>query len=409
MNRQVVPEALQVVGSPPCTYQDRAVAVDVQIRIRPEETYYTAEINALGAGRCVPVPIEMSRDDLKSLNRHLQEAMRVVVNECAVEEELTPEKSRTQLYQLAEWGNYGFKKVFKHHDALATIKRLLPLLELEAQILKRTLSIQITTENFFLPWELIYPASLIEEPVSYKHFWGMKHLISRVIVQETQPGDFVSPIIRVIRRPRLGLLAYCGLPSVVADEIPFFEKLNSDGKITLFKLRDLKPEKKKEDEFKEFKNFWDNAFNLAHFACDARYENGAPELSRILLSDEFPISLRDMEIYFVDGEGRPLVIEGHPLIMMNACETGNMNPLYTSHFAAAFLRHGARGVVATECAVPDVFATNFAKQLYKHLLNGEPLGESLLITRKYFLEKYHNPSGLLYSMYAPPSIRLAQR
>jgi len=91
---------------------------------------------------------------------------------------------------------------------------------------------------------------------------------------------------------------------------------------------------------------------------------------------------------------------------MNACETGNLNPLYTSYFSADFLKRGARGVVATECAVPDVFAADFAQQLYTHLLAGEQLGESLLATRRYFLEKYHNPSGLLYSMYAPPSIRL---
>jgi len=79
----------------------------------------------------------------------------------------------------------------------------------------------------------------------------------------------------------------------------------------------------------------------------------------------------------------------------------NSSPLYSSIA-------GCGAVVATECAVPDAFAAEFAEQLYTHLLAGEQLGESLLATRRYFLEKYHNPSGLLYSMYAPPSIRLAQ-
>jgi CHAT domain-containing protein len=108
----------------------------------------------------------------------------------------------------------------------------------------------------------------------------------------------------------------------------------------------------------------------------------------------------DMEVYGI-------VVNGHPLVVLNACETGNLNPLYTANFAAAFLKYGALGVVATECAVPDAFAADFAQQLYTHLLAGEPLGESLLATRRYFLEEYHNPTGLLYSMYAPPSIRLA--
>ena len=124
-----------------------------------------------------------------------------------------------------------------------------------------------------------------------------------------------------------------------------------------------------------------------------------PAKQYMLLSDEFPISLQDLEVY-------EITIHGHPLIIMNACETGNLNPLYTSHFVGSFLKYGARGVVATECAVPDSFAADFAHKLYGHLLAGELLGESLLATRRYFLHEYHNPSGLLYSMYAPPSIRL---
>ena len=93
---------------------------------------------------------------------------------------------------------------------------------------------------------------------------------------------------------------------------------------------------------------------------------------------------------------------------MNACETGNLNPLYTSRFVAAFMRAGALGVVATECALPDIFAARFAKKLYLYLLKGKPLGASLLATRQYFLKKYHNPSGLLYSMYAAPSIKIVR-
>jgi CHAT domain-containing protein len=123
-------------------------------------------------------------------------------------------------------------------------------------------------------------------------------------------------------------------------------------------------------------------------------------MSHLLLSDEFHISIMDLVNYEV-------TMSDHPLLFMNACETGNLNPLFTSYFAAAFLDHGVRGVVATECTVPDAFAADFAERLYTHLLAGERLGTSLLATRRYFLEKYSNPTGLLYSMYAPQSLRLA--
>lgn len=83
--------------------------------------------------------------------------------------------------------------------------------------------------------------------------------------------------------------------------------------------------------------------------------------------------------------------------------------MYTSHFAGSFPGLGARGVVATECKVPDDFAAEFVEKLYEHLLNGEPLGESLLASRRFFLTERGNPSGLLYSMYASPPFRLARR
>jgi hypothetical protein len=373
-----------ITGLPPLGYQD--YPVDIHIRIYRNGARYGADFLAVGSSQ--RVPIEMSPQDLVMLNKQLQDAIQTVASG-NVEEGKPAAELKAQLRSLAEVGNYAFKRVFSHHDAQTAIRELLGL--------SHRISIQVASEDFFLPWELLYPFS--PERPSYEHFWGMNYIISRVIVQEARPGAFVSPIIPVTHCPKLGLLTYCRLPSVVEKEIPFFEKLDRDGKIALFKLRALYPEKKRE-EFKEFKAFWEKALDLAHFACHAFYEDVSPNLSYVVLSDEFPISLQDMEVY-------DMATNGHPLIILNACGTGNLNPLYTSYFASAFLRYGARGVVATECAVPDAFAADFAQHLYIRLLAGRPLGKSLLATRRYFLEKHHDPSGLLYSMYAPPSIRLA--
>ncbi len=380
--------ATQVVAKlPPIAFQD--YPVDIHVRIYGGRSRYEADIFAVGQAQ--RVPIQMSPQDMVILNKQLQKAVSEIASVNVEAWVPTRAELEEQIRPLAEVGRYAFKQVFGHHDALATIRELLAL--------STRISIQVTSEDFFLPWDLLYPVSL-EEPLSYEHFWGMNYIISRVIVQPARPGAFVSPLIPVAVRPRLGLLTYGGLPYVVEKEIPFFEKLDGDGKIALFKLRALDPHKKRE-EFREFKSFWKEALNLAHFACHAFYEDKAPNLSRILLSNEFPISLQDLEAYGIS-------IDGHPLIIMNACETGNLNPMYTSYFAGAFLKYGARGVVATECAVPDTFAADFAEHLYSYLLAGKPLGESLLATRRYFLGEFNNPSGLLYSMYAPPSIRLAQ-
>jgi hypothetical protein len=372
---------------PSLAFQD--YPVDIHLRIYREGARYGLDIFAVG--QMQRMPIEMSPQDLERLNKLLQKAIGAVATENAEDWLPTAVELKEQLTPLAEAGYYAFRQVFGHHDALAAVRQLLTL--------SPNISIQVASEDFFLPWELIYPVNP-NKSLSYRHFWGINHIISRIIVQAARPGAFVSPVIPVPVRPNLGLLTYCGLPYVVEKEIPFFEKLDEDGKIALFKLRPLDPGKKQE-EFEEFKRFWNGTLNLAHVACHAFYEYESPSLSRILLSDEFPVTLMDMEVCGI-------TINGHPLVIMNACETGNLNPLYTSYFAAAFLKYGARGVVATECTVPDAFAADFAEKLYTELLTGRTLGESLLATRRYFLSKYHNPSGLLYSMYAPPSIRLAK-
>lgn len=367
---------------PPLAFQD--YPVDIHLRIYREGAHYGADIFAMG--RSLRVPIELTPHDLAALNGHLQETMQKAAQGFA--KDTLPADAETLLSNLAEAGNYAYKKVFSHPDARSAIEDLLNM--------GKQATIQIATEDFFLPWEILYPVSL-DKPVSGEHFWGTNYVVSRVIVQNARPGAFVSPIIAVKERPTLGLLTYGKLAGVEKKEVPFFEMLDKDGKIHLFKLRPLDP-KKKGKEFGEFKGFWKNSFNLAHFACHAVCDDKAHEKSYLRLSDEFEITLMDLTT-------RDFSINGHPLIIMNACETGNMNPLYTSYFAVEFLKYGALGVVATECQVPDTFAAGFAEQLYLHLLIGKPLGESIRNTRRYFLER-GNPSGLLYSMYAPPSIQI---
>jgi non-ribosomal peptide synthetase component F len=54
-------------------------------------------------------------------------------------------------------------------------------------------------------------------------------------------------------------------------------------------------------------------------------------------------------------------------------------------------------------------AAAFAQELYQHLLNGEPTGQSLLATRQHFWQAYHILSSLLYAVYGPSLIQLKQQ
>lgn len=372
---------------PPLLYLD--YPVDIQLRIYSNGTGYNLDIFALD--QIKRISIRLSLHDLVVLNKRLQVAAENISRNGQHGIDQSKDELDNLLRPLAEVGNYIFKQIFGYYGATQIIQELFDTIP--------NATIQIASENFFLPWELLYPQEL-DESLSFEHFWGMNHIISRIVVQETRPGSFVPPLMLMQSRPKLGLLINDELPAVIDVEVPFFEKLHDQGEIQLLRLRNLNSDpQEKLAELKEFKALWSKGLDLAHFACHVFYEEGQPDKSHFLISDAFPVTLMDLDVYEFN-------IIGFPLVIMNTCTTGNIDPRYTSDFASTFLRYGARGVIATEGAITDTFAAAFTEQLYCRLLNEEPLGQSVLDTRKYFLKQHYNPSGLLYSMYAPPSIRL---
>jgi hypothetical protein len=366
-------------------HQDYPVAI--LIRIRKRDSHY--EMEAHTDSYLVQGPIEMTEHDLAALNRQLHTTMASLAAEIVNSGKPSAKALTEQIRPLAVAGRDAFNSIFKHRD-LAVIRDLLTR--------NRKVNIQIVTEGFFLPWELLYSA-VLDKSLDYKNFWGMNYIISRVIAYGDHPGTRVSPEMIVASRPRVGLLFNSDLEHVVTHERPYFKRLADQHKILLDELGPLYLDHKPQG-MREFQEFWQRRFHVVHFACHAFYEDQSPRLSYVLLTRDFPITLQEMDAY-------GMTIDSYPLVVMNACETGNLNPLYTSHFAASFLESGARGVVATDCAVSDAFAAEFAGELYARLLAGKPLGESLLAVRQHFLKNRNDPSGLLYSMYASPSIRLS--
>ena len=360
---------------PLLTHED--YPVDVHVRIYPDGHRYQAEINSQR------VPIELTRHDVAALNKQLRD----VLYEVVVEHNPGHQEG---LRRLAYEGSYAFRRIFGHPVAEDAIRGALTM---GGQI-----TLQIASEDFFVPWELLYDRDPNGPDLSYEHFWGMRYTISRAIVQEARPGAFVSPIITVESKPKVGLLTYAGLPSVVEREIPFFEILDRGQQIILQQLRALDPSDPR-GAIEAFADFWEQGLDVAHFACHAVADEDHPARSHIVVTRECPISLQDMEVFRIR-------FLNYPLVILNACETGNLNPLYTSYFAAAFLRSGARGVVATEGPVPDDLASAFIEQFYSLLLRGSPLGDSLFLARRHFLHTHDDPAGLLYSLYAPPTIRI---
>jgi len=333
-----------------------------------------------------PYTIDMTDHDVHELNLALRQAIEAVDLDVDYEDAVEYKHYQDLLQKLAAKGDFAFKRIFKEpglRDALSNA-------------LRKGVIIQVTSpQSFMLPWELLYVGSL-NTPIDLSLFWGMQYIISRSVYSRAQANQFPYPEIFVSDKPNIGLVTNRDLEFVVSREIPYFEKLQENGSIDLITLRPLDAA----DVFDELQfigKFLSRKMHIVHAACHA-YEEVPVIESYLLVSEQFPIKIQDFDNGNFD-------LKSNPFVVLNACVTGTMSPLHTSNWAVLFWERGARGVLATEFHVPDSFASDFTEEMYKHLLAEKTVGESLLMTRRYFRNK-GNPLGLAYALYGSPSIRL---
>jgi hypothetical protein len=108
-----------------------------------------------------------------------------------------------------------------------------------------------------------------------------------------------------------------------------------------------------------------------------------------------------------DTTDRPF-LQRYPIVMLNACETGTtaISTGFGLTLPLAWLHLGARGVIATESPVSNVFALRFGNDLIDEMANGREMSQGLLAVRLKYL-KAGNPFGLLYSFYGGMAVNVA--
>ena len=395
---------LKVVQLPPTGSLNYCVASCISVYFLPNEDEgrgrYVADIDLLGERPLSGMHTAINKDELKSINDSLRHKIQTIARHLS-RVNSSPDVSR-DMKDLAGFGNYVFTKIFPDKTIQSVIKE---------KLLHERTYIHIDSESFFLPWELLYIGDL-EEPYSLEHFLGAKHIISRNIrdARQNQAVSFLNYLLRHRFKgspfvsadihspiPRLALLTNERLPYVKKVEKPYFDRLNLQGVLELVLLPPLP---NNEDMLKSFRKFCSNEFDLVHFACHIMYDEHNHFDSFIELG-------KSSRITFWQLESMPEVFtKGNPLVVINACDSGNLDPRYTSDLVRVFTQKGVRGVIATECQVPDRFAAEFAERFYIQFLEkGMTLGDSLFETRRYFITEHNNPTGLLYSMYASPLIK----
>lgn len=354
-------------------------------------------------------------NDLRHLNLRIQKEIKniVIPMEYGSWQRDDRQTQYNRFFLLAKAGHRLFSEIFQDSDLKENIQWLLERFGGEQ------LLIEVDSEDFFVPWELIFPVrpeELPEGQFAYDRFWGFRYIISRTIPSSGFSQSLLrEEEIEVDQKPVIGLLTDISLPKVKDREIPFFERLASHGLVELKPMRHLDPGNIRAG-LERLVAFLGENLDVVHFACHASYNDEDHLNSYIQLTRDFRVTLNDIHNEVSTPNG--------PLVVLNACETGAIDSLYSDFFALEIFDWGARGVVATECVVPDTFAAEFSKRLYELWLKENmkrSLGEALIEARKHFLIEVgssgadvelspdSNPAGLLYALYGLPDLRLVAK
>lgn len=152
-----------------------------------------------------------------------------------------------------------------------------------------------------------------------------------------------------------------------------------------------------------------DTFAVIHFAGHAFFDNKDADLSGLLLHDEE---------HFLAQKIRRL-LEGRPLVFLNACESASIaneeQPQRVQAYlqepaeglASAFIYGGALGCVGSLWPIYDKPAADFAIHFYNNLLSGYMVGDAVRIARRKIKENYQDEiTWAAYVLYGDPTLHL---
>ncbi len=335
---------------------------------------------------------------------------------------LSAELCHEQLVELAGWGMNAYQRFFKDQRARQIMARRIQLMG--DAIPEPT----FRSERVLFPWEVLYEGDNYEDG-DPELFWGLHYSPARVLTPEKDISEY--PWEQTLPSDMLFCLHHHLLHSHQLEG-PDIEKVvvrsRQQDRFSLLGsacgLTDFDPTKPTGEELIRYLDKANH--NMVHFACHCQASKHGDTLLFSFMKEEgieATAHIIQLETYAFDRViGR---FQRQPLVFLNACQSvGGADDLRkTFNLPKTFIERGAAAVVATACPVPDLFAATFARVFYEFFLRGQEvidqmtgkqtfipmsIGEALRATRRYFLEKHHNPLGLAYGLYSPAHYRLAQ-
>lgn len=285
------------------------------------------------------------------------------------------------------------------------------------------LRIGFFSNQIYIPWQLLHPADRNPAAPRVDGFWGFKYIISSIPQTD---GRACGPLPATIAWPDKVNLVYGAFRSTVPkapgedpDFVTGFAQVFGDALQKDFGFSPLASAVTSDAFLGALTNDRSTVssivvFSHGHSGSTIVPMPGAPGQygviadvngPRIDFSERDSLNYLDLSAATVTDDRTVPFFKSRPFVLLNGCETGTAGIARTSEnsFPGIFLDRGAAVVLATEAPVWDQFGLGFASHLMGLLAQGHAIGDALLLSRKYYLEKARNPLGLIYSLYGNPS------
>jgi len=261
-------------------------------------------------------------------------------------------------------------------------------------------TIQVISDEPFIPWELAYLKEPGKKAVRDSYFLAEKGL-----VRWLAEADGFPPL-RL--RLRDGRAAY-----VIPDYPPAsgYQLPGAQAECTMlqevFAATAVPPTSSEVQDVMEMPG----RFDILHFACHGLANPSSIWDSGLMMQGQMKDNAyRQDNLMSSQVEAFADLQETHapgPLVFLNACQVGRQgyNLTGTGGFARAFIKSGTGAFVSTHWSVGDLSALDFAKTFYEQLLEGKNMMTAVAAARQAAKNK-EEMTWLSYVVYADPYARL---
>ncbi|BDV30705.1 CHAT domain-containing protein [Microbacterium terricola] len=336
-----------------------------------------------------PIEIRITPDELAARIEGVREVLLDTVKnrDVALNMTISPADAWTFLQGLAFAGFRLFQSIFAGPEASRALKDV--GIWLRETLSGATTTLQVVSTGFPVPWALMYLTDRFDAaPPSWDNFIGMRHVVEQIPMAEISA---VPPAITIDSTPDMRVRALFNdsidesMPSKpVAEQRRYWGGRG----VALTEGASV-------DDLVKSALAAGSTDKVLYLYCHAEASSKDSDDSRLIFTGSTSVSLGQLAVFAPIED----VLESHPLVFINACESGELTPNFYDGFVPYFLAKGARGVIGTECKTPGLFASEWAKAFFDELFAGRPLGEVVLELRKHFLAEHNNPLGLLYGVH----------